>query len=184
MDPLIWLIVVLVVVLALVGALITAKQRRRNLQERFGPEYDRSVTKVGDRREAERDLREKAARRDELDIRPLGVEARTRYADEWSLVQARFVDQPREAVDQADSLLASVMRERGYPIEDFESRSDMAAVDHPDVVEHYRAAHQIHAANRTGDADTEQLRAAVVHYRALFDALLSDTAAADDRHTR
>jgi hypothetical protein len=185
-SSLIWFIVVVVIVLALVGVFMIAKQRRHSLQERFGPEYDRSVETAGGRRAGERQLREKAARRAELDIRPLTPEARERYVDEWSLVQEGFVDEPGDAVDQADALVVKVMLERGYPVEDFEARSDMAAVDHPDVVEHYRAAHLIRTANRTGDADTEQLRVAVVHYRWLFDALLgeSETAAADDQHSR
>ena len=143
---------------------------------------------AGGRRQAEQELRDKAARRDQLDIRPLRAEARERYADEWALVQEGFVDEPGDSVDQADALVVRVMRERGYPIDDFETRTDMAAVDHPDVVEHYRAAHKIRTANRTGDADTEALRVAVVHYRWLFDALLLDesetaaeTAAADDQ---
>jgi hypothetical protein len=188
MGSLIWFIVVVVIVLAIVGLVMTAKQRRHSLQERFGPEYDRSVETAGGRRQAERELRDKAARRDQLDIRPLSAEARERYADEWALVQEGFVDEPGESVDQADALVVRVMRERGYPVDDFETRTDMAAVDHPDVVEHYRAADKIRTANRTGDADTEQLRVAVVHYRWLFDALLLDeseaaavTAAADDQ---
>jgi hypothetical protein len=183
MDPVVLLIVVLVIVLVAVGVFAFMKQRRRKLQDRFGPEYDRSVATSGDRGEAERSLRDKAARRDQLDIRPLGEEARARYADEWSLVQARFVDEPGPAVDEADALVARVMRERGYPVEDFESRNDMAAVDHPDVVEHYRAAHQIHSANASGHADTEELRSALLHYRALFDVLLRETTAGD-QHTR
>jgi hypothetical protein len=188
MGSLIWFIVVVVIVLAIVGLVMTAKQRRHSLQERFGPEYDRSVETAGGRRQAERELRDKAARRDQLDIRPLSAEARERYADEWALVQEGFVDEPGDSVDQADALVVRVMRERGYPVDDFETRTDMAAVDHPDVVEHYRAAHKIRTANRTGDADTEALRVAVVHYRWLFDALLLDesetaaeTAAADDQ---
>ena len=188
MGSLIWFIVVVVIVLAIVGLVMTAKQRRHSLQERFGPEYDRSVETAGGRRQAERELRDKAARRDQLDIRPLSAEARERYADEWALVQEGFVDEPGDSVDQADALVVRVMRDRGYPVDDFETRTDMAAVDHPDVVEHYRAAHKIRTANRTGDADTEALRVAVVHYRWLFDALLLDesetaavTAAADDQ---
>jgi hypothetical protein len=193
MSSLIWFIVVVVVVLAVVGLVMTARQRRHSLQERFGPEYDRSVGSAGGRRQAERELRDKVARRDQLDIRPLTAESRERYADEWASVQEGFVDAPGDAVDQADALVVQVMMERGYPVEDFETRSDMASVDHPDVVDHYRAAHQIRSANRTGEADTEQLRVAVVHYRWLFDALLgeSETAtaddqrsAADDQHTR
>ncbi len=180
MDPVV-LIVVLLVVLAAVGGFAWMQQRRRQLQDRFGPEYERSVATSGDRRGAERDLREKAARRDQLDIRPLGEEARGRYADEWSQVQAKFVDEPGPAVDEADALVARVMRERGYPVDDFEARADMAAVDHPDVVEHYRAAHEIHSANTGGSADTEQLRSALVHYRALFDVLLRDSPSGDQR---
>jgi hypothetical protein len=186
MGSLIWFIVVVVIVLAIVGLFMTAKQRRHSLQEKFGPEYDRSVETAGGRRAGERELREKAARRAELDIRPLSAEARERYADEWALVQEGFVDEPGDSVDKADSLVAKVMLERGYPVDDFETRTDMAAVDHPDVVEHYRAAHKIRTANRTGDADTEQLRVAVVHYRWLFDALLmdeSETATADEDET-
>jgi hypothetical protein len=181
MSSLIWFIVVVVIVLTIVGLVMTAKQRRHSLQERFGPEYDRSVTAAGGRRAGERQLREKAARRDELDIRPLSAQAREHYADEWALVQEGFVDEPGDAVNQADALVARVMKDRGYPVEDFETRSDMAAVDHPDVVEHYRAAHEIHSAHLTGSADTEQLRTAFVHYRSLFDALLGDPSAVDDR---
>jgi hypothetical protein len=193
MTSLIWFIVVVVVVLAVVGLVMTARQRRHSLQERFGAEYDRSVESAGGRRQAERELRDKVTRRDQLDIRPLTAESRERYADEWASVQEGFVDAPGDAVDQADALVVQVMMERGYPVEDFETRSDMASVDHPGVVDHYRAAHQIRSANRTGEADTEQLRVAVVHYRWLFDALLgeSETAtaddqrsAADDQHTR
>ena len=193
MSSLIWFIVVVVVVLAVVGLVMTARQRRHSLQERFGAEYDRSVESAGGRRQAERELRDKVTRRDQLDIRPLTAESRERYADEWASVQEGFVDAPGDAVDQADALVVQVMMERGYPVEDFETRSDMASVDHPGVVDHYRAAHQIRSANRTGEADTEQLRVAVVHYRWLFDALLgeSETAtaddqrsAADDQHTR
>lgn len=183
MDPFVLLIVIVVIVLVAVGVFALMQQRRRQLRERFGPEYERSVATSGDRREAERDLRDKAARRDELDIRPLGQEAQTRYADEWSQVQARFVDEPGPAVDEADALVARVMRERGYPVEDFESRKDMAAVDHPDVVEHYREAHRIHSANASGQADTEELRSALVHYRALFEVLLRDPTQGD-QHAR
>jgi hypothetical protein len=187
MGSLIWFIVVVVIVLAIVGLFMTAKQRRHGLQERFGPEYDRSVETAGGRRQAERELRDKAARRDQLDIRPLSAEARERYADEWALVQEGFVDEPGDSVDKADALVVRVMRDRGYPVDDYETRTDMAAVDHPDVVQHYRAAHKIRTANRTGDADTEQLRVAVVHYRWLFDALLLDdsqTPAADEDEPR
>ncbi len=183
MDVVAVLIVVLVVAAVAVGVfLFMQQQRRQQLQHRFGPEYDRTVESADDRRKAERDLREKAARRDRLDIRPLSEDARARYTDDWSLVQAKFVDGPGAAVNEADALVARVMRDRGYPVDDFESRADMAAVDHPDVVEHYREAHRIHEANASGRADTEQLRSALVHYRGLFDVLLR--APDDDDRTR
>jgi hypothetical protein len=184
MTGLVLSIVILVVVLVALAIAVTMRQRRRRLQEKFGPEYERSVATSGDRKEAERGLRDQAARRDELDIRPLGDEARARYADEWAQVQARFVDEPGQAVDEADTLVARVMRERGYPVDDFQSRVDMAAVDHPDVVSHYRAAHQIHEANAEGAADTEQLRSALVHYRELFTVLLAETQTEKDEAAR
>jgi len=182
MDPVAIVVIVVLLLAVLAGALwFAGRQRRQRLQHRFGPEYERKVAERGDRREAERHLRDVAERRDKLDIRPLPPEARDRYAAEWTQVQATFVDQPGPAVDAADVLVARVMRERGYPVEDFESRAELAATDHPDVVEHYRAAHAIHARNANSTADTEELREAFVHYRALFDVLLRDSASGGDR---
>lgn len=175
-----WQIIVLLLVLLLiaaVAALLLKRQReRRQLQERFGPEYDRATREADSRRAAERHLREVAERHDRLDIRPLPTAERERFAVEWDRVQTSFVDQPRAAVDTADILVAQVMRARGYPVEDFGDRADLVAVDHPDVVEHYRAAHAIRERNTGGHADTEDLRTAFVHYRALFATLLRDDA--------
>jgi hypothetical protein len=174
---LIGIIVVLVIIAVVAAGFLRLMQRRRQeLQERFGPEYERAVSDRGDRREAERQLRDLAEQRDRLDIRTLPVQAREGYVSEWERVQGMFVDRPGPAVDAADQLVARVMRDRGYPVDDFESRAEMAAVDHPDVVEHYRAAHTIHARNASRQADTEELRTALVHYRALFDVLLRDPA--------
>jgi hypothetical protein len=159
-----------IVVVALVVWRALSARRTRTLQGRFGPEYDRTVDRADDRREAEADLEARAKRRDELDIQPLTAAARTRYLDEWQRVQTRFVDDPSGAVGEADSLIQAVMRERGYPVDDFDQRAADISVDHPDVVENYRQGHRL----RSGD--TEAQRQAMVHYRALFDELLEDTA--------
>jgi len=160
---------VIVVVALVVWQALKAK-RTRTLQERFGPEYDLTVDRADDRREAEADLTARAKRREELDIRPLPTASRDRYLEEWQRVQARFVDDPSGAVQEADSLIQSVLRERGYPVDDFEQRAADISVDHPQVVENYRSGH------RLASGDTEQQRQAMVHYRALFDELVEDTA--------
>lgn len=149
-----------------------AARRRRGLQESFGPEYDRTVADAPTRREAESDLVERQKRREQLEIRPLEPAARERYADRWHGAQERFVDDPAEAVREADRLIQEVMRERGYPVEDFEQRAADVSVDHPEVVSNYRAAHGISTANERGKASTEDLRTAMVHYRSLFAELL------------
>jgi hypothetical protein len=149
-----------------------AARRRRGLQETFGPEYDRTVADAPTRREAESDLAERQKRREQLDIEPLAPAARDRYADEWHRAQEHFVDDPAAAVGEADRLIQQVMRERGYPVEDFEQRATDISVDHPEVVSNYRAAHGISIANERGKASTEDLRAAMVHYRSLFSELL------------
>jgi hypothetical protein len=167
-----WVLVVIIVVLIAVVAMLMLRQRRSSrLREGFGPEYDRVVEERGDRRAAESELDDRRKRREELDIRPLDEGARERYAERWRASQRRFVDEPSAAVQEADTLVASVMRERGYPMDDFEQRAADVSVDHPKVVEHYRAAHEI--STRVGtNASTEDMRQAVVHYRALFAELL------------
>jgi hypothetical protein len=168
------IIVVLVAIAAFVAWSVMAKRRTGHLRDRFGPEYDRAVREQEGRRGAERELTQREKRREELEIRPLAPEARQRYADSWRNAQARFVDQPSEAVHEADLLVVSVMRDRGYPMEDFEQRSADISVDHPQVVDNYRAAHGISLANDHDQASTEDLRQAMVHYRALFEELLGD----------
>jgi hypothetical protein len=155
-----------VVLLAVAWAWIA--RRRKHLREHFGPEYERTVSESGDRREAESELARREKRRNELDIRPLEFEERTEYRKEWQRVQAEFVDSPEEAVREADSVIGQVMRDRGYPVEDFDTRSADISVDHPDVVQNYRAAHRISELSDRGDATTEDLRMAMVHYRSLF----------------
>jgi hypothetical protein len=168
-------IVAIVVIALIVAAVLVMRQRSsQQLQEGFGPEYDRTVEeRGGDRREAEAELRERRDRREQFDIRPLEPAARDGYADRWRAAQRRFVDQPGPAVGEADALVMEVMRDRGYPVADeFEQRAADVSVDHPVVVEHYRAAHVISTRATGGEAGTEDLRQAMVHFRALFEELL------------
>ncbi len=179
-DPMIWVVVaVVVVVVAVVGLFLARQQRSRQLKQGFGREYDRVVTEHGDQRAGERELRERRQRLDAFEIRPLEPSVRTEYLERWSATQRQFVDEPRAAVAEAQGLVAQVMRDRGYPVDsDFEQRAADVSVEHPEVVENYRAAHEISVRARSGEASTEQLRRAMVHYRALFDDLL---APAEDR---
>ncbi len=174
MDTWVWLLIVIaaVVIVALATGLVTSRRRTERLQGRFGPEYDRTVDDADGRRAAERELTEREKRRAELDIRPLAPGARDRYAEEWRVVQQHFVDDPNGAIREADGLVTRVMHDRGYPTDDFEQRAADVSVDHPDVVGHYREAHDISLRNDRGDVSTEHLRQAMVHYRALFEDLL------------
>ena len=167
-------ILVVIVLLALLAFFAGRQRRSRRLQDTFGPEYDRTVEEAGDRRAAEAELQERTERREGFDIVPLEPEARARYVEAWHGTQAQFVDEPVEATREADRLITSVMRDRGYPVDDFEQRAADLSVDHPQVVDDYRAAHAIAAANDRSEASTEDLRQALVHYRSLFEELLED----------
>jgi hypothetical protein len=158
------------VVLAAVA--VWMQMRSRRLRETFGPEYERTVADAPSRREAEHVLAEREKRRAEFDIRPLSPAARDRYRSMWQETQARFVDDPGAAVAEADRLIELVMAERGYPVEDFDEQAGDLSVDHPDVVEDYRAAHAVALAHERGEAETEDLRQALVRYRSLFERLL------------
>jgi len=178
------LLVAILIVLALlvVLALFASRRRRsRKLREQFGPEYDRTVAEAGDRKEAESRLQERTARRQRLDVVPLDPADRDRYVEAWRQTQARFVDEPAEATREADRLITAVMRQRGYPIDDFEQRAADISVDHPQVVDDYRAAQAIASANERSEASTEDLRQALVHYRSLFEELLEVDRADNDR---
>lgn len=169
------LVVLIVVVILLAGALLYVgwrKQRSDKLRERFGGEYERTVEATGDQRRAEADLAKRERRRDKLDVQPLDPAARDRYLARWTRTQNRFVDEPSGAIQEADLLVIEVMRDRGYPMDDFDQRAADISVDHPDVVRDYRAAHAISLADEEGRASTEQLREAMVHYRALFERLV------------
>lgn len=180
MDTWIWVVIAVVVVVVLLGAavmLLTGSRRRHHLQDRFGPEYDRTIEHADRRRAGERELREREARNDELDLRPLSDASRERFTREWDDVQRTFVDRPQVAVADADRLVTFLMRERGYPVDDFDTKRDLVSVDHPQVVEHYSTAHDIARRNVDGRADTEDLRRAVVSYRVLFEEMLSSSRA-------
>ena len=172
-----WAIIVVaaVVLVAIVVWRARAAKKTRTLQGRFGPEYDRTLDSAESRRDAEADLKARAERRDELDIRPLAPGARERYVAEWQRVQARFVDDPEGAVRESDMLIQQVMSDRGYPMDDFDQRAADISVDHPDVVENYREGHRLTRAAAMGDGTTEDLRQAMVHYRVLFDDLLEES---------
>jgi len=167
-------IIIAVVAVVVIAIAIVASQRAKSarLQKRFGTEYERTVRTTGDRTEAEKELAAREARVRKLHIEELPAGARDRYTEEWRTVQTRFVDEPQSAVGEADRLVSNVMRDRGYPMEDFDQRVADISPDHPDVVENYRSAHAIAARTETGQVTTEDLRQAMVHYRTLFNDLL------------
>jgi hypothetical protein len=168
-----WIVIILgVVVVAVLLVLLTRRMREQRVRQRFGPEYERTVAETGSQREAVSALQEREKRRKQLDVRPLEPAAAQRFAESWQDKQALFVDHPGDAIRGADELIAQVMKERGYPFEDFDQRAEDVSVDHPNVVDNYRRAHAIAQANAKGDATTEELRQAMVHYRALFEELL------------
>jgi hypothetical protein len=178
MDTWLWIVIVVaaVVVVAVVTMFLLRRRRRHALRDRFGPEYDRRVDGAKSRRKAEGDLAGRAKRRDDLELRPLSQAARDRYAEQWDDLQSRFVDVPQAAVVEADELIVMVMRDRGYPVDDFESQSALVSVDHPSVVQNYRIGHDVRDKSTKGEATTEDLRQGVVAYRALFDELVNEGA--------
>jgi hypothetical protein len=166
---------VLVVAILVAIFLITRERKRthsRHLLERFGPEYNRVVSTVGDRGKAEAELTAREKRVERLRLVALPAAQATRFAREWETLQSRFVDNPNGVVAEADGLVRELMLKRGYPMGDFESRAADISVHHPTVVANYRAAQVIAARDQRGQATTEDLRKAVVHYRALFEDLL------------
>jgi len=181
----VFLVVVLVIV-AIVLAARTAARRRQSeqLHTTFGPEYDRAVSQYGGHRDrAEAELVARQEHVESLNIRPLAPADRTRFEQEWRATQARFVDEPIVATADADRLVADLMRARGYPVRDFEQRAADISVNYPDVVTNYRAAHAISVASAQGQASTEDLRTAMIHYRALYDELL-DTSASEQANSQ
>jgi hypothetical protein len=169
------LIVVAIVVLAgiaLVAIMVFRARRGGTLRERFGPEYDRTLAETGSASKAEGVLGDRVKRREALEIRDLEPQARERYSESWRSVQAHFVDDPRGALRDADQLVTSVMRDRGYPTSDFDQQAGDLSVDHAGVIDNYRKGHEISLAGEQGQASTDDLRQAMVHYRALFEELV------------
>ncbi|WP_380169264.1 hypothetical protein [Jannaschia sp. R86511] len=174
-------VVALVVVALVVVGLLALRSHRRaraerteHLQDRFGPEYDRAVADADDARQAEARLARTEKRRAELDVRPLTAASRVRRTQQWAEVQTRFVDEPVEAVDAADRLVADVMAERGYPTGGVEDKLSLLAADHAETVEHYRTAEGYRERFRSGGGSTEDLRRAFVEYRRLFEVLVNE----------
>ena len=169
------LIFVAVVFLVLGGLLVMAVnrfQRTRRLRDRFGPEYEHTVKRVGDKRQAEDELEGRLAHVQELNIRSLTAEEVNRFALEWQTIQTEFVDSPLASVQKANRLIREVMGTRGYPVEDFEQRAADISVDYPDLVTHYRELHAIAKKGERETINTEEMRQAMVHGRDLFENLI------------
>jgi hypothetical protein len=178
--------VILIAILAaaaVVAILVWLGMRRHRteaLRERFGDEYDRTLEEQGKRAKAEAALQERKERVARLDVRPLDPREREAAITEWREVKAVFVDSPVEAVHHADRLLAAIMKARGYPMADFDRRYEDLTVDHGEVARHYREGHQITERHRMGEASTEDLRQAMIHFEALFDDLVNEVAPDDE----
>ena len=168
--------IAIIVIVLLVGALLAwlfvQRNRTRDLKNKYGDEYDRTLEAKGKRSDAEADLIEREERVKTFDIRPLTSDERDRFTGEWKDTKALFVDSPVEAVSRADRLLTEIMHARGYPMADFEKRHADLTVDHGDVAKHYLAGHEI--ASRSSDATTEELRRAINHYEELFGEMTGD----------
>jgi hypothetical protein len=175
------IIIVALAALALVAWVVQRRKQSDHLRQRFGPEYTRVLDTLGSREKAEAELRAREQRVQRFHIRTLDPADAARYAQEWKQLQARFVDSPRGALAEADRLVRELMLQRGYPMADFEHRAADISVDHPNVVDHYRAAHGIVLRDQRDATDTEDLRKALVHCRALFDELLEVAPEAETR---
>jgi hypothetical protein len=168
-------VVVVVVAAVIAASVLRSRKKTRRLRQHYGGEYERLVDEAGGQKAAEKELTARERKRDKLDIVPLTPSALSDFTGRWNQVQAGFVDNPATAVGVADRLVTEVMRQRGYPVDDFDQRAADISVDHPQIVENYRSAHGIHLSQQDGDVSTEQQREAFVHYRALFEKLLETT---------
>ena len=168
-------IIVVILVAIVVAAVVLSmlrERRSRRLRAHFGPEYERALRESGSRSKAEEVLLQRQRRLEKLNIHPLSPEERDRFATQWHETQARFVDDPAAAICQADRLVFDAMQARGYPMGDFEHRAEDISVNHPSVVHNYRSAHEIALRQERGQANTEDLRQALIYYRELFDDLI------------
>lgn len=177
-------LVAVVIVVAVVVALVLVARRRSRLKNQFGPEYDRTVDEAGSKRAAHRELADRKAEHDKLQLRELSPQSRQRYETSWQGVQEGFVDSPDAAVVEADRVVGELMRERGYPTGDYDKQARLLSVEHAKVLEHYRAAHDVAEAHERQQASVEDLRQAMLHYRALFGELLNtgDSASESAEH--
>jgi hypothetical protein len=175
MDPKLIVLAVAVVLIIAVSAWLYLRKRRSttaSLRQRFGPEYERAVHEHGSERKAEAKLTDREKRIEKLNIRELNPMERERFSEQWKSVQSHFVDSPKGAVTEGDDLVSSLMKTRGYPISDFDQRADDISVNHPQVVENYRSAHEIAMRVGKDEATTEDLRTAMIRYRSLFEELV------------
>ncbi|MEU4743939.1 hypothetical protein AB0G02_26210 [Actinosynnema sp. NPDC023658] len=167
-------IIAVLVVLVVIAVLLKVAMQRKRLRSTFGPEYDRALERNGNRMAAERELAEREREHSKLELRALNAVTRENYTRNWTLVQEQFVDEPTQAVVQADHLVTDLMAERGYPTEGYEHQAKLLSVQHARTLDHYREAHTIYERQERGEASTEDLRTAMVHYRTVFEDLLGD----------
>ncbi len=167
-------VLVLVIVGALLGLVFSRRKRTQKLHDQFGIEYDHTVETLGNEKKAQTELDERQKHVQALDIHPLSVDERTRYLADWTAVQYKFVDEPGQAIAEADRLIMEVMQSRAYPVSDFEQRAADISVNYPALVSNYRAARDIAIKNEQHQADTEELRQAMIYYRSLFEELLGE----------
>jgi len=177
-------VLVLVIMGAILGPIFARRKRSERLHDHFGPEYDHTVQALGDEKKAQTELDERQKHVKALDIRPLSVGERERYLADWTAVQSKFVDEPGQAIVDADRLIMEVMQLRAYPVSDFEQRAADISVSYPALVSNYRAARRIALKNEQHEANTEELRQAVIYYRSLFEELLETGAVVIEEKSR
>ena len=175
-------VVVAFIIGGMLGMLMNRRQRTKRLQEKFGPEYERTVSEIGDARQAENDLEARLNHVKALDIRPLSADEIDRFTHDWQLTQAEFVDEPLTAMQKSDQLIREVMKAKGYPVEDFEQRVADISVDYPELVADYRGLHLIALKGTNEEVNTEEMRQAMIHGRALFENLVNKEADMEDVH--
>lgn len=170
----VWIAILVIAALVIIGLIAAGVRRTRTarLREHFGPEYDKVVQRAGKRTVAEQELVTRTEEAKQFEIRPLSAGERDNFLREWNTIEGRFVDRPMTAVVQADELITTIMRTRGYPIADFEKYANLLSVEYPRIVEHYRAGHKAIESRAPGTTSTEELRQAMLHYRTLFDELV------------
>ncbi len=165
-------VLILVIVGVIMGLILARRKRSQQFHDKYGPDYDRTVKTMGNEKKAQTEMDERQKHVETLNIRPLSASERDHYLAEWNTIQAKFIDQPGQATVEADHLIQQVMQMRAYPISDFEQRAADISINYPDLVSNYRAAREIALKNGLHQADTEELRQALVYYRSLFDELL------------